>query len=298
MGIQIQIIAGPDATSSSVAASGSIQHIITDTEVNTFGVNDSPLKNAVGKYFGKNPNDAFLHSPTPWNDLYKTYGWQQVTTVVVVQKAEILNIDSQPTIIATQSFKNNSTVKGTFNAGISQQVTNTVSDSWSTGGTLTIGQEIEYGIKFLGTGVTGTTSMSYSQSWEVASSHETAVTVGSTSGVTVELNPGESVNAQLTANKGSMKVRVTYQAYLIGNTAVNYNPTFKDHHFWCLDLPSVMAAGGIKNSFTYTEDLEIGYYSDSEVELKSPTGQRMALFSSNSVPGVAKNVAVEEPALN
>src|SRR5947207_10532693 len=74
-GITVSIVAGADAAHSSVNATGSVQHVITDKEVTTFGIQDSPLKNAVGKYFGKNPNDAYLHSPTPWNDLYKTYGW-------------------------------------------------------------------------------------------------------------------------------------------------------------------------------------------------------------------------------
>ena len=297
MGIQISIVAGPDATSSSVVASGSIQHIITDTEVNSFGIGDNALKSAINTYFGKAPNDAFLHSPTPWNDLYGTYGWPQVQTIVVAQSAEILEITSQPTIIANQTFKNNSNVKGTFNAGISQEVSDTVTDTWSTGGTLTIGQEIEYGIKFLGTGVTGTTSLSYSQSWEKGGSHETSVTVGSSSGVTVDLNPGESVLAELTASRGTMRVRVTYRAYLTGVSAVNYNPTYQGHHFWALDLPSIMGAAGISNSFIYTQDLEIGYYSNSQVELKNTSGQRMALFSSANAAGVSQEVKVLEPEL-
>lgn len=286
MGITISIIAGDDQKSSSVSASGSIQHIITDTERNTFKLSDDGLKKAVDKYFGKRPNDAYLHSPTPWDDLYKRYGWPQVQTIVRPTKAEILSITSEPTIVATRIFKNNSSVKGTFNAGIEESVTDTVTSSWSTGGTLTIGQEIEYGIKFLGSGVSGTTSMSYSQSWEVGGTHEKTTTVGSTSGVTVELNPGESVKSILTASRGVMKVRVTYHATLNGSTAVNYNPKYKDHHFWGLNIDKVMNAANLDNSLKYTEDIEIGYYSDAVVELQNVNGQSLKRVEMASMPGI------------
>src|SRR5271156_1054538 len=100
MGIEVSIKAGLTAATSSVSASGSVQHVITDTEVATFGLQDGNLKNAVGKYFGQNPNDAFLHSPTPWGDLYRTYNWPQVQTVLVVDSATITGITSQPVIVA------------------------------------------------------------------------------------------------------------------------------------------------------------------------------------------------------
>jgi hypothetical protein len=104
-------------------------------------------------------------------------------------------------------------------------------------------------------------------------SESKSVTVGSTSGVSVELDPGESIEAQLTASRGVMKVRITYRAYLAGNTAINYNPTFKDHHFWALDIGGVMQAGGINNSIQFTEDIEIGYFSNAKIELRDTKGK-------------------------
>lgn len=272
MGIIISIVAGQDESASSVNASGSVQHIITDEERTTFRLGDKQLKDAVNAYFGKSPNDAYLHSPTPWGDLYKTYSWPQVQMVLVVQSAEILGITSEPVIVKTQEFRNNSSQKGTFNVSISETVNNTTSTNWSTGGTLSIGQKFEYGVSFLGTGAKGETSMSYSQSWGVGGGESKSVTVGSTSGVSVELDPGEAVVAELSASRGVMKVRIRYNAYLIGNTAINYNPTYKGHHFWSLGISGVMSSGGIFNSVKSTEDIEIGYYSNSKIELKDPAG--------------------------
>ena len=272
MGISISIVAGQDESASSVNASGSVQHIITDEERTTFRLGDKQLKDAVNAYFGKSPNDAYLHSPTPWGDLYKTYSWPQVQMGLVVQSAEILGITSEPVIVKTQEFRNNSSQKGTFNVSISETVNNTTSTNWSTGGTLSIGQKFEYGVSFLGTGAKGETSMSYSQSWGVGGGESKSVTVGSTAGVSVELDPGEAVVAELSASRGVMKVRIRYNAYLIGNTAINYNPTYKGHHFWSLGISGVMSSGGIFNSVKSTEDIEIGYYSNSKIELKDPAG--------------------------
>lgn len=287
MGIDIRITAGRDKDSSSVTASGSIQHIITDPERETFRLNDSQLKKAIEAYFGKAPNDAYLHSPTPWNDLYNTYQWSQVQMLLTVEYAEILGITSVPTVIKTQYFENNSSHTGDFNVEIEETVDNTTSSSWDTGGTLTIGQEFEYGVEFLGAGAKGKSSISYSQSWGIGKSNSQSVTLGSTSGVKVTLEPRQGVQAELSASRGVMKVRIHYNARLIGSTAINYNPTYNGHHFWSLDIESVMSAGGISNSIKSTEDIEIGYYSNSRVELKDPnTDNVRAAFMMQDLPGV------------
>lgn len=285
MGISISIIAGQDKSASSVNASGSIQHIITNEERTTFRLGDKQLKDAVKAYFGKAPNDAYLHSPTPWDDLYKRYNWPQVQMVLVVQSAEILGITSQPVIVKTQEFENTSSRSGTFNVSISESVNNTTSSNWSTGGTLTIGEKISYGLEFLGSGVKGETSLSYSQSWGIGGQESKSVTVGSSAGVTVQLEPGEAVVAELSASRGVMKVRITYNAYLIGSTAVNYNPTYRNHHFWSLGIAGVMQKAGIPNSVRSTEDIEIGYYSNSKIELKDKkTGALKAVHAMADQP--------------
>ena len=267
MGIDITITAGPDSNTSHVSATGSVQHVITDKERGTFGLSDSALKSAVASYFGKAPNDAYLRSPTPWGDLYKTYSWPQVQTILNVESSEILGITSEPVIVKTQEFVNNSSKTGIFDVAISDQVENTASNQWSTGGELSIEEKISYSIDFIGE-AKGEVSLKYSQSWGIGGSHSSSVTVGSTSGVTVELEPGESVVAELSASRGVMKVRLRYNAYLTGYVAVNYDPTYKDHHFWALPVGDVMKSGGIPNSVKSTEDIEVGYYSNSKIVLR------------------------------
>jgi hypothetical protein len=294
MGITISINAGADASSSSVTASGSVQHVITDAERKAFGIEDAALKKAVKAYYGKSPNDAYVCSPTPWDDLYKTYGWPQVESLLSVQSAKVIGVTSTPTVVATQTFRNTSSETATFNCGMTQEVSVTNESSWSNTASVGIEQSVSYGVSFLGTGASGETSLNYTQTWEEGGSQSQSMTLGTSAGVEVELGPGKSVEAQLTASKGTLTVQIVYQLTLSGNVALNYNPTYKDHHFWTFDVNSVLAAGGIPITITSTETIEIGYYANSQIVLTDGTGSTVASFATNAMAGTSPTlVAVE-----
>ncbi len=278
MGLSVTIKAGETAATSSVQATGSVQHIITDTERESFNIQDSSLKNAVKAYFGKKPNDAYLHSPTPWDDLYKRYGWSQVQVIMRPISSTVTGITSNPTIIATKNFTNSSSHKATFNAGISDQVTDTVESNWSQTNTISVSQSVSYEVGFLGSGGGGETSFSYSREWGEGGSKSTSVTVGSETGVSVDLDPGESIEAVLSASRGKMKVRIVYEAYLTGQTAINYNPRYKGHHFWALPINSVMSSGGLSTTMQFTEDIELDFYSDASIEIRDSKNDRKMLY--------------------
>lgn len=81
---EIQIQLGEDGTKSAVSASGSSSRVIIDADRTTFGLDDNALNKGVELYHGEWPTDAYLRSPTPWDDLYKTYNWPQVEVVLKV----------------------------------------------------------------------------------------------------------------------------------------------------------------------------------------------------------------------
>lgn len=278
MGIEVTIMAGSDVPTSSASSIGSEKHIITDQEREAFGIKRSPLKDAVKAYYGKRPDDVYVRSPTPWNDLYKKYGWEETRTTLTVFSTKILDVASEPVIIASKNFTNNSNNTAIFNASISDQVTNTVTSSWSESHTISAEQKIKYQIGFLGTGGGGETSLSYSHTWGTGGSESQTITVGTSSGVIVELEPGESVVAELSASRGKMRVEVTYIAYLSGKTAVNYDKPYKGHHFYGMNTTSVMQADHIPTTLQFKEIIEIGYYSDSKIELKDGQGHLKQFF--------------------
>ncbi|XP_059047961.1 spherulin-2A-like [Achroia grisella] len=266
--IDIKIKASDDPTKQYVRVSGSDRNIISDTERHTFQLGDNNLKNAVNTHFGKRPDDAFLRSPTPWGDLYQTYGWNQVNCILTPSSARILGVSSTPTMVFTQIFHNNSSLSSTFNAQIQQQIQSTVTSTWEKEGAFTVGQEINYGYDIEVFAVTGTTSYSYTAKWGESVTKTESVTVGSQSGVEMPLQPGQSVVAELFATRGTMKIQVDYQARLSGSVAVNYSKKHNGHHFWRLDVNSVMRSANMKTSITSKEIIEVGFYSDSKVVVR------------------------------
>ncbi len=267
-GFVIKIVAGQDAKSSSVSATGYFSEVVTDDDRSKFKIEDSALKNAVKAHFGKKPNDAYVKSKTPWGDLYHKYSWTQVHRVTRVHSAKILEISSEPSVLSKKTLKNNSDIHGaTFNASISETVSNTTESNWSEEDSISVGQSFSYDVSFLGSGGGGETSLEYTHTWGQGGSESQNISVGSQQGVTVTLDPGQSVVAQLNASRGKMKIEIVYEIYLTGTTAINYNPKYKGHHFWDLGISGVMNSGGIKNKFLVTEVIEVGYYSDGEVVL-------------------------------
>lgn len=279
MAISISITAGPSEGASTVTASGQEQHIITDAERTTFNIQDASLKKAVSAYMGKAPNDAYVRSPTPWGDLYKSYNWPEVQTRFSVQSATIIGDNAVPVILNTNTFKNDSSVAAEFNCGITQKVSLTSESNWSDTSTVGVGQSIGYSIGFLGTGVSGSTSLNYTQAWQKGGSQSETLELGSSAGVNTTLQPGQAVKATLSASKGKLKVKVVYQITLSGDTAVNYNPTYKGHHFYGMNINSVMSAGGLQTVITTTETVEIEYYTDVQVVLEDlKSGQKLETF--------------------
>jgi hypothetical protein len=266
-GFDIQIVAGKDAKSSSVKVKGHISEVITDDDRKKLKITDSDLKDAVADYFGKRPKDAYVKSNTPWGDLYTKYNWTQVHRNVRVHSARIVEVTSKPTVLSQKTLINNSNVAGTFGASISESVSNTTESNWSHEDSFSVSQSFSYDVSFLGAGGGGETSMEYSHTWGQGGSESQEITVGSEQSVSVYLEPGQSVAATLNASRGSLKVQIVYEVYLTGSVAINYNPTYKGHHFWDLSVGSVMKSGGISNSYLVSETIEVGYYSNGEVVL-------------------------------
>ncbi|XP_045507778.1 spherulin-2A-like [Colias croceus] len=248
-----------------LAFSGQEIDVISDTERETFQLTDSNLKKGAELYFGQWPDDIFVKSPTPWGDLYRSYGWRQVSRTLVPKRGRVLSMTTQPQIVMQQIFENNSSKPASFNVGISQAVQNTMSSSWSKSGDLTVGQEISYDFDIDFVNVGGKTSLEFSSSWGTNSEKSQTITVGSESHMELMLTPGQSVLAELHATRGSLKVEVEYEASLSGSLAVNYNNLYRDHHFWALDVRTVMAKAGLNNALISKQIMEIGFFTNSKV---------------------------------
>lgn len=282
-GLVINIKAGATVGESSVNATGTVVNVIADSERASFGIgSDADLKQAIGKYLGKVPDNAYLHSPTPpWGDLYKKHGWNQVQRVLQPIKAQILGIKTKPTILSTNTLTNESNKTAMYTTKISEQVTDTVSIEWSNSSKLSVGLMISYGFKFLGTGIEGEVSFGFEQTWGNGRTETKQMTAGMETGVTVELKPRESVIAELSASSGKMHVRITYEAHLIGRTIAYYNNGHKGFHTWAPDIGAVL---GGSNKVQVVEDIEVGYYSNATVKLRNAKTNEDMMFYMADLP--------------
>ncbi len=255
-----------DLDNRTVTASGSDVHVISDDEKKAFDVTDGPLKDAVKAHFGKKPNEAYLHSSTPWGDLYKKYHWPEVETTLTIKKAEVLSTNSKPVIVATAIFDNTKGSEAyTYHAKVWEQVSNTEEHTWSSSDSITVSQSVKYGTKF-----GGQTTASYTHEWGKSHTESQTINVGFETGVDVTVQPGQERVVNLSATLGTMTVRVTYDASLSGDVATNYNPTYKGHHFWEMPITEVLSAVHRPSSKVITEDVVISFYSNATVQVVDP----------------------------
>jgi len=268
--MRVAIKVGKDAASSSVTATGYTSRVVSAEDQTNLKLTSGTIATGVERYKGKKANDTFLTSPTPWNDLYKTYGWKQVTLTMRPVRAEIVNFQSTPVVISRDEMSNTSARAATFHADVSDEVSTTISTTWTNTQEFMVGQSISYEVGVSNVvSVGGETSLQFTASSGTAKTEETSHTVGSAAGVSVELQPGEKMAAELLGTRGNLRVRVTYAASLSGYVAVNYNPKYDGHHFYALPITQVLSRVSVPYSFNMVEDINVGFYSNIAVELSN-----------------------------
>lgn len=254
---------------------GSTKDVISDAERGAFRIHDNDLKNAVDKLARNRPSDAFVRSPTPWDDLYKRFGWSEVRRTLKVKSARVLGINSQPIIVSKKNFHNNSPRPATYSGVISHMADNTATHKWTKSGSLTVGQKVNYKVDVGVGSVGGTTSFAFKNTFGEENVNTVQVKLGSKASVTVTLQPGQSAYAELTASKGTMDVEVEYEASLEGSVATNYGNKHNGHYFWSFDINSVLDAGGLPRTVVWKEHIHIGFYSDERVTAFDANGRKM-----------------------
>ena len=294
LSVDIKVVMINDKPQVKASASGTVLQVISNDQEQALGINGTSLTRAVDKYFGKAPNNVYVKSPTPWGDLYNKYNWQQTSFNMTAVKADVISVTSTPTILSTNTFRNTSSVVATYNASMSYSTNTTLTSSWSTTTTVTTGVKITASAEFEGIG--GSEEFSITQSTADqkggSTSHSTTLTAGS--GVQVTLQPGQTVHAHLISSVGTAKVRVTYRVNAEGFVAVNYNPTFKGHHFWALPAKNVMAAGGISMDGTQVQDFEITYFSNATVTVTDQEAAKLESLLTAKTYNVEKEEKVAQ----
>ncbi|CAH0718415.1 unnamed protein product, partial [Brenthis ino] len=265
--ITIDVKAGRDISDIVINYSGFDKALIGNKEIELFKIDELNLKRAVRSKYQVTPRDVFLKSPTPWGDLYEKYHWEQVSRVMQIKSVTVKQSAVKSIAILSQDFENsfNNTIK--VNAGISQTVENRIATTWSMNKETTISQEIEYDLNIIIAKIAGTTSFSYTSSWGKSDEKSEAVTLGATSGMETELQPGQAATAILSANRYSLDIEIVYALSLQGNVAVNFRKKHKGHHFYGPTIESVLKSDELPTEVTVVEYIQIGLFTDASLKV-------------------------------
>ncbi|CAH2098653.1 unnamed protein product [Euphydryas editha] len=265
--IIINIAAGNNKSDVAITYSGDDIDVIGDKEIELFHLDTFNLKRAVKNKYNFLPRDVFLKSPTPWGDLYKTYKWKEVTRTLKVRSAKLKQSSVKSVVVLAQDFENafNNTIK--VNAGISQTVENTIATTWSKTQETTFSQEVEYNLNVIFAKLSGTTAFSYTSTVGKSQEKSESVTIGMTTGMEVELKPGQSASAVLSANRYNLEVEVVYVITLTGQVAVNFRRPYNEHHFYGPSIASILKNGGLDNEVTIVENIQLGLYTDASLKV-------------------------------
>jgi hypothetical protein len=264
---KIDISVGKDAASSSVKASGKITTPLMPDDIKLFKLEDAALKKAVKKYWGKTPTDAYVSGIYPIKGvmLFGKYNWKPVERVLKVKSAKIIGIVSKPSIVSTYKCPNYTADPLTCVSHLTTTVENTAESNWSKSNTISVSKSISTDVKFLGAGVGSDNVLSYSHSWGKGGSKSKSTTLSVTGSTTSKVPPGKTGKMELNASQGHLTIRVTYEASLVGTTAVHYSGKYKKHYYWDFGIAGVMQHSGISNSIEYHEDITVGFYTDASI---------------------------------
>lgn len=265
----VRVKCGATAETTTVEATGDLIRPLAADDYGKYGLSDSILKDAVKAYFQARPSQVYLSDPTP-GDQYQANNWSPVTVRLRPVAARVVSVDAVLTALTEKTLRNNSKKTGSFDASISQDVSETVDTNWSQSVSFAVTQSINYGIKFIG----GDTSVSFTTDFQTGGSRSVSTSMGQSSGVMVDLDPGESVVAKLTASRGQMAVEVVYDAYLSGVIAAYYDSVYKWKHWWPVDITGALEAIDKPASLSVTNVIDAVSFSGGEIVLEEVSGRR------------------------
>lgn len=279
------------------SATGLEIHTITGTEQQAFGLYGDRLIQAVTAGAGARPDTIWLYDPTTggadntsdssYNHCYSKFGWQPVTTTLRAITAVPLGVSTSPVIVNHAQWINNTNHVVNYSAGLSVQESETVSHSWTNSNKVSLDDKIaiKIGIKDVAEGSLETT-FGYEHSWSDTTTESKAITVGTNASAQSAVPANSTETAYLFSNLGSALYRVTYQATLSGIVMYQYVKWYKDHRYYGMDVNDVLARMGVSNVITITQDIGVGFYSDSIVDIEPGP------YNPNMKPSAASLLAV------
>ena len=174
-------------------------------------------------------------------DMFSRYQWRPSQIKTQAKSAKILELTTEPTIIATQDNENplppmwSKDNDGfpvdelgyplpdvTVHCNISRDVESTVGKEshWDVGSSITSTVSVEVGGEATGAKVGASTALSFSAGYGESKNQSNAVRVGSESGAEATLKPGQLSRFILTMDNGKFRAQARYTLTLLGGSLI------------------------------------------------------------------------------
>lgn len=268
--INVKVECGRNASDIKVTDSGMDIKIVGNEELRLFHVSEHQLKQYMKEHFGQTPTKVYLTDPTPRCNLFAVYPFNkgcQLKRILKVKSAEVAEITSEPAIVHSQDFENTVSNKIKVTTGISQTLETSITASWSESTGSEESRDVECGLDIKFFSISGSKTYSYTSTFGQSIEKTEKVTVGFTSNMETELNPGQACAVVLTANRGYINIKVTYVAYLYGDVTMYFSNKVNGHNYHTTSIDNALKNIGIVNEKKYVEMIKIGFYTNASLKV-------------------------------
>jgi len=188
--------------------------------------------------------------------LYREYGWPEITLTLRPVSSICSNVNVTNSALATNDVTNELDKVVRVNVAFVTQKDNTEETNWSQTSTLSVSQKVEFTIKFF----KSETSIGYDQEWQKGGSHAQTISIGSSVAIEVDLDPGQTIRVTNWGEIGVAHVKITYAASLSGLVFANYSNKHNGHHFWGVNVNSVLSTLGVANRIEIVQNMNMTSY--------------------------------------
>ncbi len=231
-------------------------HPTTDNELQSFGMNDDWLKEAIKRLNGDCA--LFVARPNQYGRLFtKVESSEEPTNIEILQPTTSFTCQGQEN-------QSNNEVEVTLVSTI--KVSTSLSSTMENQNQIEVSQEIKYGISFFG----GSTTFSYSYQWGQSTTSTQEYVIGSENGVKVKLaNKGDGAYVTLSATQATLSFNLVFTALLKGEISYSTNPLWPIPNFVNIDdLINVMKDSDqpkVENPSTLKQYVKIPFFANVEV---------------------------------
>lgn len=279
-GITISIEPGPTEANTTIRYEGNDLKILTDKDKTAFNLTQEAIEKAVQVYSGEKATDVFIKSPTPWNDLYKTYKWREVKREFKIKDIRLINITHEERNMSIKDFRNDGNdtkvikgeVRDAYDSFISRHY-------WS--GNIKVNASLIYNLTR-----PYDPPLLYAYSSDVGQfylgSGLNSITITKTR-AKFTLEPNQTAKFYVKANQVTVRVMVEYETNLIGDVVVNYENKHEGHHFWAYDINEVLSASNMTSTVRTNEYVEVYYLQDFKTQIVDGSTENDIQFTNGFV---------------